>query len=141
MLYVILLALAMKFTGMKVWTPVWTSLNMLSQGFIPSALMVLGIQLANTKISFKVPIVYLASFVRLLASPVLAYGLITALGIHGLVGQVLVISSAAPTAVNTILLALEYDNEPEFSSQTVFVTTAFSALTVFMVITLATRWI
>jgi predicted permease len=35
-----------------------------------------------------------------------------------------------PTAVNTALLAMEFDNEPRFASQTVFYTTILSVVTV-----------
>ena len=57
-------------------------------------------------------------------------------GISGVVAQVMVICAAAPSAVNTVLLAIEYRSDPEFASQTVFLSTLLSALTMPVVIAL-----
>jgi len=128
------------------WRPVGSAISMLSQGMIPMALFTLGVQLANTKISFKVPKVYLSNFLRLVGGPVMAYLLTLLLGIRNmdngsLIAQVMVISSAAPTAVNTVIIAVEFDNEPEFASQAVFSATALCSITVTMVIFLVTKFI
>jgi len=48
--------------------------------------------------------------------------------------QALVLSCAVPTSLSSVLLAVEYDNEPEFSSQVVFSSTIFSIFTVTFVI-------
>ena len=54
--------------------------------------------------------------------------------------QALVISTAFPTAVNSALLALEYDNEPEFAAAAVFYSTLISSVTVSGVIYAVQRW-
>jgi predicted permease len=56
------------------------------------------------------------------------------LNIHGLFAQALVLSTSFPTAVNSALLAMEYDNEPAFAASAVFYSTMVSALTVSIVI-------
>ncbi len=56
------------------------------------------------------------------------------ISMDGIAAQVILICSGAPTAINTVLLAIEFKNEPEYASQTVFFSTAFSALTVPIVI-------
>lgn len=139
--YVVLLAIAIRSVHINVWTPILSSMNILGSGLVPLALVTLGAQLANTKFSFKLPRVYLSNSLRLLVSPFLAYLLSLAMGLHGVAGQVLVICSAAPTAVNSVLIALEYDNEPDFAAQSVFTSTIFSSLTVTLVIYLSTRFI
>jgi predicted permease len=52
--------------------------------------------------------------------------------------EIAIISSAAPTAVNSVLLAIQYDSEPDFASQTVFFSTILSSITVSFVIFLVT---
>ncbi|NWG75268.1 MAG: transporter, partial [Rubrivivax sp.] len=53
--------------------------------------------------------------------------------------EALLVSSAVPTAVNTTLLAIEYQNEPEFASQVVLATTVASGVTCALWILLAQR--
>lgn len=139
--YSILIAFILNYFNIKLWVPVYSALEILGQGMIPVALLLLGIQLANTKINFKSVRVYLSNFVRLIMGPVIAYFLTLILGLHGLVAQVLIIAAAAPTAVNTVILALEFDNEPDFASQTCFSATVLSSITVTMVIFLVTRFV
>jgi predicted permease len=42
----------------------------------------------------------------------------------------LFVSSAFPTAVTTVLFGIEYDKEPTFAADVVFITTLLSAITV-----------
>jgi len=63
--------------------------------------------------------------------------LIKIMGFSGIIAQALMISTSVPTAVNTALIAVEYDNHPDFASQTVLVTTIFSAITLPLIIYLA----
>lgn len=139
--YIVTLAIIIRSLHISVWSPVLSSMDLLGQGLVPLALVTLGAQLANTKFSFKLPRVYVSNFIRLLISPLIAYFLALAMGLHGIVGQVLVICSSAPTAVNSVLIALEYDNEPDFAAQAIFTSTVFSSLTVTLVIYLATKFI
>ncbi len=63
---------------------------------------------------------------------------IKAMDLHGLLARVLFVSSAFPTAVVTVLLGIEYDKEPTFMADVVFITTLLSALTVTGAIALST---
>ena len=123
----------------KGFETILSSMDILGSGLVPLALVTLGAQLANTKFSFKLPRVYISNVMRLIISPIIAFGLTQLMGLHGIVGQVLVICSAAPTAVNSVLIALEYDNEPDYAAQAIFTSTIFSSFTVTLVIYLATR--
>ncbi|RYG57869.1 AEC family transporter, partial [bacterium] len=71
---------------------------------------------------------------RLVVAPILGFAVVWALGLHGTVAQALTISTAFPTAVNSALLALEFDNEPEFAAAAVFYSTLFSVVSVSFVI-------
>lgn len=136
MLYSVLIAGLMRYADLAVAKPLWTAMEVLAQGMVPLALITLGAQLANTRISFNRVEVYFSNVLRLLGGPLLAWLLVWLWGIDGVAAQVIIICSAAPTAVSAVLLSMEYGNEPEFSSQAVFTSTLLSALTVPVIITL-----
>ena len=58
---------------------------------------------------------------------------------RGLLAQLLVISAAAPSSVNTALLGVEYGNEPDLAASIVCLTTVVSAVTVSAAVLLVTR--
>lgn len=115
----------------------WPAAVFLNNGLVSIALFTLGVQLSRSKMDFKNPDVYIASFLRLLGGPMMAYLLICLFGLEGLVAHVLFVSSSVPTAVNTSLIAVEFNNEPDFASQVVLTTTLLSALTMSIVIYIA----
>jgi predicted permease len=45
------------------------------------------------------------------------------MGVKAILAQSMVIGVATPTAVNRAILALQYDNEPEYASRIVYFTT------------------
>lgn len=141
MVYIVIFALTVKSLNIHMWKPLLSSMDLLGQGLVPLALITLGAQLANTRFSFRLAKVYFSNLMRLVISPFAAFLLTAAFHLHGITGQVLVICSAAPSAVNSVLLALEYDNEPDFAAQSVFTSTILSSITVTAVIYLATKFI
>lgn len=112
----------------------WPAVLYARQGMIPAALLSLGIQLSIVKIDFKDKDVYLASFMRLCIGPVIAYFLILILGAQGVLAQVMLISSAVPTAINTALIAVELKSQPEFATRVVVISTILSVVTLPVVI-------
>jgi len=132
-----LIALVFRAGGWVVWSPVEESLKALSQGLVPLALVTLGAQLASAKVPRPSSLVWLSSAMRLLGGPLLAWCMVSLLGIHGVAGQVIVICAGAPSAVNTVLLAIEFKGNPEFASQTVMLSTILSAITMPLVISFA----
>lgn len=134
-------AIVFRAFSLPVWKPVMLSLQILSQGMVPLALITLGAQLANTRIRMVAWDIYLSSLLRLLVAPFLAWVLVRMLGMQGVAAQVFIICSAAPSAVNTVLLAFEFGGDPEFATQTVLGSTLLSALTVPLVIGFCLRWV
>jgi predicted permease len=141
LLYSIASALLLRWLNISLWAPIDSALRILRQGLVPISLTTLGAQLALTSFSLKSPRVYLSNFIRLIISPVIAFAVIRLIGLEGLAAQVLLISSAAPTAVNTIILSIEFKNEPVFTSRAVFSSTVLSAFTVSAVIYFATNFL
>ncbi|GIM30225.1 transporter [Clostridium polyendosporum] len=134
MIYSIILALILRSLNITVWPPIWNAMDSLGDSMVPIALISLGAQLAETKCTLKIPKVYLSNFIRLIISPLIAYGIVLILGLKGIAAEVAIISSAAPTAVNSVLLAIQYDSEPDFASQAVFLSTIISPITVSFIV-------
>lgn len=130
-------AVSVRTVGVTVWEPLEVSLQALAQGLVPLALVTLGAQLASAQIPRPSPSVYVASLLRLLGGPLIAWGMVSLLGIDGVAGQVIVICAGAPSAVNTVLLAIEFRGNADFASQTVLMSTLLSAITMPLVISLA----
>ena len=69
-------------------------------------------------------------------------GLVKLFRVTGLMAQVLIVGSAAPAAVNTAILSIEFKSRPEVAASTVMLTTLLCALTVTLVLVgvNALRW-
>jgi hypothetical protein len=74
---------------------------------------------------------------RLLAGPVVGLGLIFMMGLQGFLAQMLLISTSSPTAVNCMMICLEFDNHPDYAAKAVFYSTLISPVTVTLVIFLS----
>lgn len=136
-IYVIPLALLMR--GFEVPLPqsIDISIEYVASAFIGTALFTLGVQLGSIrgKLSRKLAAdVGLSSVLRLIVGPLLAWGVVLLLGLDGLLAKALIVSSAVPTSLSSVLLAVEFDNEQEFSSQAVLVSTICCLATVTVVI-------
>ncbi|HOI55256.1 MAG TPA: AEC family transporter [Phycisphaerae bacterium] len=117
--------------------PFWQAIQYVKEGFFAIALGTLGAQLATVRNDGLRYPVTLTVVLRLLAAPAVALGAIYLLGLEGLMAQVLLISTATPTAVNAMLLCLEFKNHPDFAARSVFYSTVLSPLTVTLVIFVA----
>jgi predicted permease len=115
-----------------------TPLKWTSDGMLSIALLTLGAQLGQGGISLQHRReLWVTIGTRLLLGPLLAFLLINAMGLQGLLARVLFISSAFPTAVATVLFGIEYQKEPVFGADVVFITTLLSAVSVTAAISLS----
>jgi predicted permease len=133
-LYVLAVVLLVKGFALKLPDQLLQSLRYISGGFIGLALITFGVQLAEVKVKLRVNDVLLAALIRLVLSPLLGLLLIRLLGIHGMLAKSLLIGVATPTAVNTAILAREFDNEPEYAAQIVLISTLLSVVTLSTII-------
>jgi len=129
-IYAIPLAFFLKSTSIDVTSYfIWPALIYMKNSLVATALITLGVQLSKTKIEFKDMKVYLTVIVRLVVGPMIGLALIALFGFNGIIAQVLFIISALPPAVNTALIAVEFQNHEDFATQTVVIATLLSALT------------
>lgn len=135
-MYVMLLAILARQLGFIVPAPQIATLSYLSKAVVPLALITLGAQLQETKFDFSDTTVYIGNFLRLIASPIIAYLLCVFMNIDGIARDVLIIGAATPTAVNSVLLAIEFKGNSDYASQTVFTSTILSSVSIAIVINL-----
>ncbi|MCP1307532.1 AEC family transporter [Paenibacillus tyrfis] len=133
-IYIIPIAFLMKGLHIPIPGPVYAPINYVSDAFIATALLTLGVQLGSMKWTFNLTDVMLSNLLRLCVGPAVGFLIVLLMGIEGVMAQALVLSCAVPTSLSSVLIAVEYDNEAEFSSQAVFSSTIFSIFTVTLVI-------
>ena len=127
------------FNALEVSVPefLWVPVNYIADAMIAIALLTLGAQVAQLKLTSSLRNVYFSMILRLLVSPLVALGLIFLFGMSGVTAQALLIASSMPTAVNSAVIAQEYKNYPEMAAQIVLFSTVASAFTVSLVIFVA----
>ena len=104
--------------------------TLLSDAALPLMLLVLGVQLQRATWPAKTGAVGMAVATSLIAAPVIALFLTSALGVPGVAHQAAVTLSAMAVAVATTIVALEFELAPAFVTSTVFVSTMMSPLTI-----------
>ena len=129
-----LLGLQLDETNGSLATGVFRGLRMLADAALPTLLLILGTQLANRQPVGAHGALVAASVVRLLLSIPLAYLIGRALGLSGMPLSVGTMQAAMPTAVNMIVLAVEFDAWPEFVSNGVVLTTIGSLISLTLLI-------
>lgn len=130
-LYAMFAGLACRGLGVPVQEAIWlwTPFDLIQSGLIGFALVTLGVQMSQTKPApFRAPL-WSAILLRLIISPALALLLVMAFGFSREVSAALILAAAAPTAVNTALLAHEFGGDVSFSTSAVYYSTLFSLIT------------
>jgi hypothetical protein len=125
-----MLGLIVRYGYLELPGPLETAVGHLARAMIPLALVTLGTQIARSRRAKQSGLVTSTTILRLIGGPIIGMGLVMLLRLKGLPAQVLLVGSGAPTAVNTTILAIEYDNEPDFTVNTVSVCTILSGVTV-----------
>lgn len=143
MIYAALLAVGLRLGGVPldesngaVAVGLFRGVRLVADATLPFLLLILGMQLRRrTPVGALAP-VGMATVLRLVASVPLAWVLAQVLGLNGLPLHVGIVQAAMPTAVNTTILALEFDTWPQFVSNVVVTTTLGSLVTLTLLIAL-----
>lgn len=116
---------------------IYTAVSMLADASIPTIMLVLGMQLAEIKLQkLEWGKISLALVLRFLISPVIAYGITLLLPVNPLLGKVMIIEAAMPTAAITSMYALQFDCSPELVSSITFISTLLSMATLSIMLTI-----
>jgi predicted permease len=92
------------------------------------------VQLSQTKARQNWSRLSWALGLRLLAGPLIAAALVPLFGFKGQDATIMIVSSSFPTAVNTALIAHEFQADSQFAAAAVFYSTLFSMGTVTLLI-------
>ncbi|MGG1519579.1 AEC family transporter [Paenibacillus oryzisoli] len=133
-IYIIPLAMLLRYFHVPVPESIHLPISYIANAFMATALLTLGVQLGAMKWEFHFSNVLLSNLLRLAVGPLLGFFVVWLLGLYGLTAKALILSCAVPTSLSSVLLAIEYENEAEFSSQAVFTSTLFSMITIPIVI-------
>ena len=137
-IYAVAAALVLNLTGVTLPTFVLSAIALPAQASIPVMLLVLGMNLAGTSRIERPTLVGIAVVTRLVIGTIVGWLLIEALGIGGVARGVLLVGSAMPTAVFTILTATQFSARPRFVGDVVVASTLVSIITVTAVVAIAT---
>ena len=129
MIYAFLLAIILRQTGVAIPLPISRALSIMADAAIPVQLVLLGIQIAETRVERSRP-VFVASAARLLGRP--AFGILAAMatGLTGLAGQAFVLQMSGPVAVGMAAYGVQFGVAPRFLSSAVAWTFFFSLFTI-----------
>ena len=125
--------IAFLFKGLDIELPsgVYSTIKMVSEGSIPLMMIILGMQLGNIKsLHFNWQVLASAVTIRMFISPLLAFGFITVLQLDSIVGGVILVMSAMPSAASAAMYAIEFDTEPEIVTSAMLVTTLVSFISI-----------
>jgi len=137
-IYAVILAVILRSAGVTIPNALTRSLDLLSSAAIPMQLVLLGLQFSEVRLASVFREAAPIALVKLVAPPLIAVGLAAILGIHGLILGVLLVQASAPTAINSLLLAIRYDCRPDLVAAIVLLTTVGSVLTIGLLLSFIT---
>ncbi|MBR4390247.1 MAG: AEC family transporter [Prevotella sp.] len=128
--YIAILIVAFGWTGIP--KVVSQSLSLIGAITIPAALMVIGSSMSRLSIRQILggKSVYIVSLLRLGAVPLAMYGLFTLLGFDPFVVNINTVIIAMPVATYGTILCLRYNRDVTLITETTFITTLLSVLTI-----------
>lgn len=129
-----LLGLQLDETNGSVALGLFRGLRLLADATLPFLLLILGIQLRRRQQMAAGRTLSIAVCMRLILSIPIAAAIGLLLGLGDLPLRVGIVQAAMPTAVNTTILALEFDTWPDFVSNVVVATTIGSLVTLTVLI-------
>ncbi len=112
--------------------PVSEAISLTGSMTTPLSMLIIGSLLADVPLRgmLRGKEIYLGSFIRLIAMPLLVYGLMRLLPIPKEVLHICVILTAMPASVNTAILSKKYGGDALLASRFISITTIFSMFTI-----------
>jgi predicted permease len=137
-IYAITLAFVLKPLDVDITTLtwLWTPLTYTADALIGFALITLGVQLSKTRPTGIRGPVSRVLFLKLAIAPLIAWPLTSLFGFDAETSRILIAGAAAPTAINTALLAHEFNGDSQLAASAVFYSTLASVITVSIVLAL-----
>ena len=121
--YAFALALLVRTFSIGLPLPVLRPIELLAQAAIPVQLLLLGMALSTVRIEGLIRKASLLTAAKLFIPPLLAWGVAAALGLDGLLRAVVIVQASTPTAVNALILSLQYKRRPQLTATVVLLST------------------
>ncbi|PIC79393.1 transporter [Sporosarcina sp. P18a] len=128
--YAAIFAFLFQYFKISVPESIMSTTSMVGDAAIPVMMIMLGMQLGS--VISKKPnwqVVISGVVLKMVIAPILAFVFVLFVGLDPLVGTVLIIISAMPTAATTTMYAIEFDTEPELVSIITLISTLLSIIT------------
>lgn len=128
-LYALALALALRALSLELPLAVARPIELVASAAIPIQLLLLGMALAGAKVGSLIRQAAPISIAKLVVPPLLAWGVTAAFGFEGLLRAVLILEASTPTAVNALVLSLQYERRAELAASIILLTTVAGVAT------------
>jgi len=128
-LHSVLIALLLNTANIELPLFLTRPLDLIGQVAVPLMLVVLGMQISRTQWHLSLKLMSVASLLRLIIAPAIAWLTCRILNIEGLYRDILILQTSTPSAVLPLLYALRFDTRPDLVASTIVVTTLLSAAT------------
>lgn len=139
LIYAVALSLGLRSIGVTgLPEMIFRPIELLADAAVPVLLLALGIELAKSTLDRQFWRVGLATSTRLVVAAVVSGAIAALMGLQGLTRQVCIVQGSMPTAVLSVVLAVEFDAEPRFVTSVVFVSTLMSMVTLTIVLSIIT---
>ena len=130
LLYATVLALTARALGASLPVPLLRGVEFCAAAAIPVLLLLLGMQMAQLETGSDLgPTVLACGITARGEPPLLAIAMTKVLQMEGLMRAVSIFQWSVPTAITTIVLALQYDCQPRYVARVILVTTVLSVVT------------
>jgi len=131
LMYAAFLGIGLQLFSVPIPTAVMEAVSLVADASIPTVMLVLGMQLAaisRKRVAYRY--VSAVSIIRMIASPLIAVGILYFMPVNDLLKAVVIVQASMPAAANTTMLALQFGTEPDLVSFTTFFTTLISIITI-----------
>src|SRR5699024_3827553 len=109
---------------------VLSTVSIVGDAAIPLMMVMLGMQLGSiVSLRNNSQVIISGVVLKMIAAPLIAYLFVLVFEFDSLIGAVLIIISAMPTAATTTMYAIEFDTEPGLVSSITFISTVLSIVT------------
>lgn len=112
--------------------------NLLGNAAIPGMLTLLGFNLARASVRGRLPLIALATGVKLVAAPFFALVVASLVGLSGMPYNISVVEASMPTAVIAGVLAIQFDADSDFVTSVIVISTLTSILTLSILLSVLT---
>ncbi|WLV24057.1 AEC family transporter [Aciduricibacillus chroicocephali] len=137
--YAAIIAIILNAAQIRLPDPVYDTIKTVGDGSIPLMMVILGMQLATIRtLDFNWKVLISSVSVRMIVSPLIAWGFVELLGIGPIIGGIMIIMSAMPSAASATMYAIEFDTEPDLVTSATLITTVFSFLSITVLLNVLT---